>query len=107
MSIVPIFSPFSENEIKMRIIFHSRKQLLIGNSIQSITVSGVQTANCIDSKKEDILYRQLITIENMYDTKVVKISGEMKFKGIFFYGIIPNNKNKRLHFIIQTPMPRM
>ena len=90
MIFASIFSPFLDNEIKTRITSHSCDQLITGNNIRFITVSGVQITNWIDINKQN--HHQLITVENIYDKKVVKSTGELNFKWRLFYAIIPNNK---------------
>ena len=45
MSFIPIHTPFIDEDIKMRITTHVRKQLALGNNLRSTTVSGVQILN--------------------------------------------------------------
>ena len=51
MSIAPIFSPFLEDEVRMKITSHSCKQLIIRNNLKYTTLSGVQITNWVDSNK--------------------------------------------------------
>ena len=55
-SVSPIFSPFMDEEIKLKITQHTRKQLLIGNGIKCITIIGVHILNRVDSTKTNTLH---------------------------------------------------
>ena len=59
MSIVPIFKPMLDDEIKLRITKNAKKQAIIGSSLKSITLGGTQILNWADSKMENTLHRQL------------------------------------------------
>ena len=45
MIAVPIFTPFLDDEVKMRITTHAKKQLTLGTSMKSVSIPGVQLLN--------------------------------------------------------------
>ena len=45
MSVAPLFKPTLDDEIKLRITKHAKKQQVIGKSIKSVTISGTQILN--------------------------------------------------------------
>ena len=101
MSVAPIFKPFHDDEIKMRITKLAKKQLTIGTNLRSITLGGTQILNWADSKMENTLHRQLMCVESIFNKTVVKsgrdnTNGKDKstFKGRLFYTIIPYKKQK-------------
>ena len=105
MSVAPIFTPFLDDEVKMRITKLATKQQTIGANLRSITIGGTQILNWADSKMENTLHRQLMCVESIYDKTVVKSgrtndNGKDKstFKGRLFYAIIPNQKTKMTTF---------
>ena len=105
MSVAPIFKPFHDDEIKMRITKLAKKQLTIGMNLRSITLGGTQILNWADSKMENTLHRQLMCVESIFNKTVVKsgrdnTNGKDKstFKGRLFYAIIPNQKTKMTTF---------
>ena len=98
MRVVPIYKPFLDNEIKLKITKHSRKQFLIGNNIKSITFSGTQILNWCNSKRENILHRQLMQVESIHTKTVMKKTGNTEFKGRLFYAIVLNQSAKNVVF---------
>ena len=98
MSISPIFTPFLDDEVKMRITRHARKQLMIGSNIKSITITGVQILNWADKNKEHTLHRELMQVESINVKKVINGTGTSDFKGRLFYAIVPNQKRKSVEF---------
>ena len=98
MSVIPMFTPYLDDESKSRITTHVRKQLTLGNSIRSTTVTGIQILNWADKNKETTLHCKLMGIESVNFKTVIKKSGNTKFKGRHFYAIIPNHKRKNVTF---------
>ena len=98
MSISPIFTPFLDDEVKMRITRHARKQLMIGSNIKSITITGIQILNWADKHKEYTLHRELMQVESINEKKVINSNGTSNFKGRLFYAIVPNQKRKSVEF---------
>ena len=98
MSIAPIFTPFLDDEVKLRITRLAKKQLLIGNNIKSISITGTQILNWADKEKENTLHRELMQVESIYNKKVITATGTSNFKGRLFYAIITNQKTKAIDF---------
>ena len=103
MSIAPIFKPFLDDEMKMKINRHAKKQASIGSNINSITLGGTHIRNWCDEKMENTLHHDLMMIESIYEKKVITsiTVGKPKnntFKGRVFYAIIPNQKSKMTTF---------
>ena len=98
MSVTPNFTPFLDDETKMRITKLAKKQMMIGSNLKSIQLTGVQVLNWADDKKESTLHRELMLVESITEKKVVKSDGTEKFKGRLFYAIIPNQRNKSVTF---------
>ena len=98
LSVVPIFKPFLEDEIKLKVTKYSRKQLLLESNIRSTTISGTQILNWCDSKKKNTLHRQLMQVESIYTKTVIRNTGNTDFKGRLFYAIIPNQSSKNIVF---------
>ena len=103
MSVAPIYQPFLDDEIKMKKIRHTKKQLAIGKNIKSISLDGTQILNWDDSKIESTLYRESMMVESIFEKKV--ISGnpaaskkENKFKGRLSHAIVPNQRTKMATF---------
>ena len=71
MSIVPIFRPMLDDEVKIRITKNAKKQAIIGKSIKIITLGGTQILNWADSKMENTLHRQLMCVESIHDKSVL------------------------------------
>ena len=99
MSVVPIFTPFLDDKLKMRITKHAKKQLTIGCNIKSITLGGTQVLNWADSKMENTFHRQLMGVESIFNKTVItnvnaKGKDKITFRGRLFYAIIPNQKTK-------------
>ena len=69
MSISPIFAPFLEDEVKMKITKHAKKQAVIGSNLKSITLSGTHILNWADGKMESTLHRELMMVESIFDKK--------------------------------------
>ena len=98
MIAVPIFTPFLDDEVKMRITTHAKKQLTLGTSMKSVSITGVQLLNWAIKSTESTLHRELMLVESVYNKKVIKASGNTSFKGRLFYAIIPNQKTKTTTF---------
>ena len=98
MSIAPMFSPFLDDESKMRCTKHAKKQMTLGGSLKSITLGGTQILNWADGQMENTLHKELMLVESIYEKTVIKSNGNTKFKGRLFYSIIPNQKNKMTTF---------
>ena len=103
MSTIPLFTPFLHDEIKIKITSRVRKQLTLGNNIQCTTVTGVNVTNLADVSKQNILHRQLMTIESIYDKAVVNSKNKEKFCCGLFYVIIPNQGSKSATFTFLRP----
>ena len=69
MSACSIYTPYLDDEEKLRISKHAKKQLLIGNNIQSISISGIQILNWADKDKQFTLHRELMQIESITEKK--------------------------------------
>ena len=96
MSLVPTFTPFLEHEVKLRITKHAKKQVTIGGSLKSITISGTQILNWVDATLKKTLHRQLMCIESITEKTVVRHASDAKsktFRGRLFYAVVPNQKN--------------
>ena len=76
MSLIPIFKPFLEDDIKDRITLHGRKQESLGKAIKSTTISDVQLLSWADSNKVKTLQHELTRIEIIYE----KHTGRGKMK---------------------------
>ena len=107
MSVAPNFKPMMDDDVKMRITKHAKKQLIIGKSIQSVTIGGSQILNWADEKMENTMHRQLMLVESIYDKNVINTktkggdrskSGKNSFKGRLFYAIITNQRTKMITF---------
>ena len=98
MSVIPPFKPFLDDEVKMRITCHVRKQLTMGNNTSSTTIDGVNVTNWADGNKEYTLHRQLMAVESIYDKTVINSKSKKKFRGRLFYAIVPNQRNKSVTF---------
>ena len=94
MSIIHPFTPFLDDKVKMKITSHVRKQQIMGNNIQSTTITGVNITNCADGNKQNTLYCQFMAIKSIYDKTVVNSKKKKKFPGRLFYAIIPNQRSK-------------
>ena len=90
-----------DDEVKIRVTKHAKKQEIIGNSIKSVTIGGTQILNWADDKLEKTLHRQLMQVESIHDKKVImkdkegenqKNKDNNRFKGRLFYAIIPNQR---------------
>ena len=66
MSLIPIFKPFLDNDIKDRINMHVRKQESLGKGVKSITISGVEVLNFAGPAKIDTLHHELMSVESIY-----------------------------------------
>ena len=105
MSLVPMFTPFLEDDLKLRISKHAQKQATIGSNLKSITLGGTQILNWTNKKKETTLHRQLMCVESIYNKTVVRHDKDKKqntFKGRLFYAIIPNQKTKLTTFYFSS-----
>ena len=71
VSLVPIFTPFLDDELKVRITRHAKKQVTIGGNLKSITVGGVQIFNWTNSTLDTTLHWQLMCIESITDKEVL------------------------------------
>ena len=102
MSVAPIYRPYLDDEIKMKINRHTKKQLAIGSNIKSISLGGTQILNWADSNMESTLHRELMMIESIFEKKVISSrtsnNNGNKFKGRLFYAIIPNQRTKATTF---------
>ena len=78
MSLVPMFTPFLDDDLKLRISRHAQKQATIGSNFKSITLGGTQILNWTDKKLETTLHRQLMCIESIYEKKVVRHDNDKK-----------------------------
>ena len=65
MSLIPTFTPFLDDKLKLRITKHAIKQVTIGVNLKSINVSGIQILNWTDATLETTLHRQLMSIESI------------------------------------------
>ena len=79
-----MFTPFLDDESKARITSRVRKQLTLGNSIRSTTVTGIQILNWADKNKETTLHCKLICIESVHYKTVIKNREILKNKGRLF-----------------------
>ena len=104
MSIVPVFKPMLDDEVKIRITKNAKKQAIIGKSLKSITLGGTQILNWADSKKENTLHRQLMCVESIHDKFVLGHHDAPKttFKGRLFYAIAPNQRTKMVTYYFST-----
>ena len=107
MSVAPVFKPMLDDEIKLRITKHAKKQQIIGKSIKSVTIGGTQILNWADDRMENTMHRQLMLVESIYDKNVINKKSEEtgkfnrkknSFKGRLFYAIITNQRNKSITF---------
>ena len=108
MSLIPTFTPFLDNELKLRITKHAKKQVTIGTNLKSISVGGIQILNWTDATLETTLHRQLMSIESITEKKVIRHATDAKaktFKDRLFYAIVPNQKNKTTTFYFQMQTP--
>ena len=96
MSVVPIYKPFLEDKMKLKITKHARKQFLIDKNIKSITVLGIKILNWCNSCKQNTMHRQLMQVESIHTKTVVKQSGNIEFKARVFYDIVPNQALKNI-----------
>ena len=96
-----------DDDIKLRITKHAKKQQIIGKSIKSVNIGGSQILNWADNKMENTMHRQLMLVESIYEKNVInnKSEGETKtkskknsFKGRLFYAIITNQRTKMTTF---------
>ena len=62
MSIIPPFTPFLDDEVKMKITRHVRKQEIMAKNVQSTTITGINITNWADRNKENTLHRQLMAL---------------------------------------------
>lgn len=65
MTVVPIFSPVLDDKVKSRIDLHVRKQELIGQQVQSCTVTGIEITGWAEDTKRHTMHRQLMTVESI------------------------------------------
>ena len=98
MSIAPMFTPFLEDEEKMRVTKLAKKQIAIGSNLKSNIVSGTQILNWVDDKKQNTLHRELMRVESIIEKSVTSGKGTERFKGRLFYLAILNQKNKTITF---------
>ena len=71
MSLITIFKPFLEDDVKDRITLHGRKQENLVKAINSTIISGIQILNWADSKKLKTLHHELMSIESIYEKTLV------------------------------------
>lgn len=83
MSIIPPFTPFLDDKVKVNITSHVRKRLTMGHIIQSTTITGVNITNWADVIQQNTLHRQLTAIGSIYDKTVVN-SKERSIVGVYF-----------------------
>ena len=98
MTVVPIFSPFLDDDVKSRIDLHVRKQELIGQQVQSCTITGIEITSWAEDTKCHTMHRQLMTVESIYEKEVANSKSKKKFKGRLFYAIVPNKKSRSTTF---------
>lgn len=98
MSIIPPFTPFLDDEVKMKITRNVRKQQIMAKNVQCTTIHGVNVTNWADGNKENTLHRQLMALESIYNKTVVNSKKKKKFRGRLFYSIIPNQRSKCVTF---------
>ena len=48
ITIIPIYSPFQDDEYKSRVDLHVKKQQRIGEKVRSCTISGVQVTSWVE-----------------------------------------------------------
>ena len=92
------FHYFANDDQKANLAMHSRKQVSLGKSITSTTISSVGLNNWANGEKTATLLRELIAVESMTEQKILKGKNITKFKGRLFYAIIPDNFNKTIKF---------
>ena len=92
------FHYFADDDKKANLAMHSRKQLSLGKSITSTTISGVGLNNWANSEKTTTLLRELMAVESITEKQILKGKKTTKFKGRLFYAIIPNNADKTIKF---------
>ena len=92
------FQYFADDDKKANLAIHSRKQLSLGKSITSTTISGVGLNNWANSQKTTTLLRELMAVESITEKQILKGKKTTKFKGRLFYAIIPNNADKTIKF---------
>ena len=76
MSVAPIFKLMLDDEVQIRVTKHAQKQVIIGNSIKSVTIGGTQILNWADDKPGNALHRQLMQVESIYDKKIIMKDNE-------------------------------
>ena len=79
MSIAPIFTPFLDDEEKMRVTKLAKKQIAIGSNLKSNIVSGTQILNWVDDKKQNTLHCELMRVESIVEKSVISAKGTEKF----------------------------
>ena len=92
------FQYFADDDKKANLAMHSRKQLSLGKSITSTTISGVCLNNWANSNKTSTLLRELMAVESITEKQILKGKKTTKFKGRLFYAVIPNNADKTIKF---------
>lgn len=99
MQFVPMFRIDLGDDEKERIDKHAHKQEILGKSLKSVSVHGIQLNNWT-SKKHHTLFRQLMLVESLYDKQLASSPSDSKstFNGRLFYAIIPHLKSNKATF---------
>ena len=98
MVFCPVFDYFASDEVKQKIVDHSRNQESLGKSVKCITASGVQLNNWFNKEKRYTLLRHLMSIESLYEKAVASKSRKKTYRGRLFYAIIPQSDSHTVSF---------
>ena len=77
---------------------HLRKQVSLGKSITSTTISGVGLNNWENGDKTATLLHELMAVESITEKQILKGKKITKFKGRLFHAIIPDSLNTTIKF---------
>ena len=98
MLLVKAFDYYADDDVKVNIDNHARKQTNIGKSLRCTKVPGIQLCNWSNSDKNSTLLRDLMATESIVEKKVIKGKNTTKFKGRVFYSIVPDRNSYTFYY---------
>ena len=92
------FAYFADDDVKESIDNHARKQAVLGSSLRSTVISGIQLCNWSNTEKTTTLLRDLMEVESIIEKKIIKGKNTKSFRGRVFYAIIPNKNTVTFYY---------
>ena len=101
MQFVPIFRQDLDDDDKERVDKHSRKLGILGKSLKSVTIHGVQLNNWTSKRHRHTLFCQFMLVESLYNKQLISSTdSKATFKRMTLLWYYTSHKNKESNFLL-------